>query len=66
MTSFKWFEQGYKPPAPPVFPSEYGLLSAGGNNVGNISGQALVEVIPEPASLALLALGGLAAIRRRR
>jgi len=33
---------------------------------GNVNGEGRITVIPEPASLALIALGGLAMLRRRR
>jgi hypothetical protein len=43
------------------------LVSGGENVAGSATFQgATVEVIPEPASLALLGIGGLALIRRRR
>ena len=49
-------ESGFVPDAP----AEYYML------FGQDVGVALNEVIPEPATLSLLALGGLAMLRRRR
>ena len=40
--------------------------SVQGNNVGFTINSATVEVVPEPSSTALLGLGGLALLARRK